>query len=171
MNNNEKENLALVKREDFDIFKQFSNKKKVKISITHQLFTVSVLEYVCNFLNSKDQTNAQIKFKEICNKLVAFNVIGPHLISDQFRPIRFQYQKLLYAIFNQNASLFPEITQGLKKNQKFSKYFLCNQFFYFNLSKVASLFNKIKVLLLFLDIRFQTKRKILYFQGYFLYLI
>jgi len=118
MNNNEKESFALVKRDDFDIFKEFSKKKKkVKITITHQLFTVSILEYVCNFINSKDQTKAQIKFKEICDKLVTFNVIGPHLISDHFRPIRFQYQKLLYTIFNQNTSLYPELTQGFNNNK------------------------------------------------------
>ncbi len=28
MNNNEKESFALVKRDDFDIFKEFSKKKK-----------------------------------------------------------------------------------------------------------------------------------------------
>lgn len=107
------ENLQLIKKDDLEtslLIQQLPNKKKVNINLTHQLFTVSILEYLCNFLNPKDQTNAQNKFKEICQKLVAFNVIGPNLISDQFRPIRFQYQKLLYVIFNQHSNLYPQIT-------------------------------------------------------------
>jgi len=48
---------------------------------------------------------------EICQKLVKFDIIGVDLTSDLFKQIRWQYQKLLYHIFNQqNTIRYPQIT-------------------------------------------------------------
>lgn len=106
----EKLAIALKDETESKLLRNTLTKKKFKIEISQQLFTLSLLEYVCNFLNPKDQTSAQKKFREICDKLVNFNVIGPNLISDNFRPIRFQYQKLLYAIFNQTSTIYPQLS-------------------------------------------------------------
>lgn len=43
----------------------------------------------------------------ICHKLINFNVISETLITDTFRPVRFQYQKILHALLNQR--IVPQI--------------------------------------------------------------
>ena len=52
----------------------------------------------------------QIFIKDICQKLIKYNVIGPNLASDAFKPIRYQYQMLLHALFNQYRHLPAQIT-------------------------------------------------------------
>jgi len=48
---------------------------------------------------------------EICQKLIKFDIIGADLTSDLFKQIRWQYQKLLYHIFNQERTVrHPQIT-------------------------------------------------------------
>ena len=59
----------------------------------------------------------------MCQILVKFNIIGADLTSDLFRQIRFQYQKILFTMFNQNRpTQYPQLTyQRLPSNQSFSE--------------------------------------------------
>ena len=44
-----------------------------------------------------------------------FDIIGGELTSDLFKQIRFQYQKLIFAIFNQSRNtIFPQLTYDFK---------------------------------------------------------
>ncbi len=47
---------------------------------------------------------------EICNRLSKYHIISNKLVSEEFRPIRFQYQRILYVLFNQFRHLPPQIT-------------------------------------------------------------
>ena len=55
--------------------------------------------------------NYLLIFLEILNKLIQYNIIGTKVASDLFKPIRFQYQKLLHAIFNQFQYLPAQIVE------------------------------------------------------------
>jgi hypothetical protein len=115
MNNslNEKDNLAVAKIDELNKYKPKKDAKKF-----YNLFTLSMLDYICSFLNPNDKDKAN--FKEICNKLIEYNVIRPIGIDDQYRPFRFQLQKLLYAVINSKKSLMPEIKAIQDGNQSFN---------------------------------------------------
>ena len=122
MNNllNEKDNLAVAKKDDFES-NEYKPKKDVKKY--YNLLTLSMLEYICSFLNPNDKVKAHNNFKEICNKLIEYNMISPIGIDDQYRPFRFQFQKLLYVIINSKKSLMPEIKAIQDGNQSFNSSF------------------------------------------------
>jgi hypothetical protein len=54
----------------------------------------------------------QLKFisfiQEICTILIKYNMISESVTTDAFRPIRFQYQKIVHALFNQYR-LLPQL--------------------------------------------------------------
>lgn len=65
---NNNQNLALVeKHNEKHIDSQLLAYKKIntkeKITLTHQFFTLSLLEYICNFLNPKDPQSAHSQFQ------------------------------------------------------------------------------------------------------------
>jgi len=64
--NSMNKNLALVEtKRDVDsqflLYNKINTKKK--ITLTHQFFTLSLLEYICNLLSPNDRNSAEIQFQ------------------------------------------------------------------------------------------------------------
>lgn len=64
---NANKNLALVETKKRDVDSQFLLYNKIntkkKITLTHQFFTLSLLEYICNLLSPNDRNAAEIQFQ------------------------------------------------------------------------------------------------------------
>ena len=120
MNNllNENDKLAIAKKEDIE---KNEYKPNEDVKKHYNLFTLSMLEYICLFLNPNDKVKAQNKFEEICHKLIEYNMISRFGIEDRYRPLRFQFQKILYRIVNSKKSLMPEIKAIQDGKQSFSR--------------------------------------------------
>lgn len=121
--------LAIVRKDLNNSALSIVKHDRKKIPITHEFFTLSLLEFICNLLKPQNKEAAEAHFEglyflffylfrspydfflnfiEICNVLLKYNFIRSNLSS--FKLIRFQYQTMVHALFDHYQNLPPRLT-------------------------------------------------------------
>lgn len=90
---------------------------KSKNILAQRFFTISLLEYTC-YMNRRNEFEADVLYKELSNKLVELNLLPGELFKDTFKPIRYQYNRIISQIFQQQNKMPPQITYGEKGSRR-----------------------------------------------------
>jgi hypothetical protein len=108
---NKKIDFSVLLKELGDELKKQLFDPKSKNILAQRFFTISLLEYTC-YMNRQNTLEADILYKDISKKLVELNLLPGELFKDTFKPIRYQYNRIISQIFHQQYKIPPQISYG-----------------------------------------------------------